>query len=222
MLHSHRCVGIHAATWGRLRCLVLLPLLFIGALFPDAARPAPLCKEGFERGFAMNSRKALDEARDTLPAALFDDSNRIELGTISFISNRAERAQASRLLLVLAGSAFAPNYMLELLERSVSQDTEVAVVEYPYLRSDFNWGAPFPASDRIATAVAGALSQYRLQRNFATVGIYASSLGGSILALMLQSGVRPDFLILDGIQESRPMPFVCRPNGWLRTSYLRS
>jgi pimeloyl-ACP methyl ester carboxylesterase len=192
-------------------------LLFGFAL--AGARAAPLCRASFERSFALASRKAFEEFSSGFPH-LSDPVLRAPFGAdaahFHIFTNRSQRPAASRLLLVLPGSGFHPAYMLQNLDRSVPDNTEVAVFEYPYLSPDFDAEGPFMDSEQIATALVSGLRSYRQQHGYDTVGIYASSMGGALAAKMLQQGTRVDFLVLDGVQESRPLPLVCSSEGWLR------
>lgn len=192
-------------------------LLF--GFFLASAHAAPLCNEAIERKFATLSRQAFDDFNAAFP----DTSNhalRAPFGDAarqSFVfTNRIQRPAASRLLLVLPGSGFHPVYMLRNLEHAVPDNTEVAVFEYPYLAPDFNAQSAFADSERIAADIATGLAAYRRQHLYDRVGVYASSLGGSLMARVLEAGTRVDFLVLDGVQESRPALFVCSPEGWLK------
>jgi hypothetical protein len=197
--------------------LRIFAALLLGFSVAHAAA-APLCRTAFERSFAINSRKAFDAYSAAFPHQA-GTSLREHFGDAashSFVfTNRSRRPAASHLLLVIPGSAFHPNYMLENLERAVPANTEVAVFEYPYLAPGFDLHGPIATSEQITADIAAGLEVYRHEHQYDSVGIYASSLGGSLVAGLLQSGARVDFLVLDGVQESRPIPFFCSPNGWL-------
>jgi hypothetical protein len=205
------------ASLGRKRYRAAAALL-LGS-FLATADAAPLCNETIERRFALGSRQAFDDFNAAFPEQAnnalrerFGDAARA-----SFVfTNRSLRPAASHLLLVLPGSGFHPVYMLRNFERAVPDSTEVAVFEYPYLAPDFNAEGAFADSERIAADIVSGLAAYRVQRPYDSVGVYASSLGGSLMARVLQAGTRVDFLVLDGVQESRPALFVCSRDGWLK------
>lgn len=197
---------------------VVAGVVFLGSVLANA-QAASLCRVSFERSFAVASRKAFEEYNAAFPQSSNPDLRTpfgTDIGKAHVFTNRKQRPASSHLLLVLPGSGFHPVYMLRNLERSVPDDTEVAVFEYPYLSPEFDPDGPFMDSEQIATALVNGLGSYRQQHGYVSVGIYASSMGGSLAAKMLQQGTRVDFLVLDGVQESRPMPLVCSSKGWLR------
>lgn len=192
----------------------MLPLLA-----PVAASAEPLCMRWIERDFALESRRIFDASNRKTPRDAFNVLREPfgPLDASSFVfTNRAHKGQVSRLLLVLPGSAFHPAYLLENIERAVPANTEVAVFEYPYLQPGVDPRAAFVASDEIVRQIASGLDVYRQRHGYDKVGIYASSMGGSLAARLLQSQPRIDFLVLDGVQETAPMPIVCSRRGWLK------
>ncbi|MBM0105021.1 hypothetical protein JM946_09685 [Steroidobacter sp. S1-65] len=192
----------------------ILPLLA-----PVNASGKPLCMRWLERDFALASRKIFDASNRKTPRDAFNVLREPfgQPDASSFVfTNRTRKGQVSHLLLVLPGSAFHPAYLLENIERAVPARTEVAVFEYPYLQPGVDPGAAFVASDEIVRRIASGLAIYRQRHGYEKVGIYASSMGASLAAGLLQSQVRIDFLVLDGVQETAPMPIVCSRRGWLK------
>lgn len=191
----------------------------LALLAPLNVSAKPLCMEWIERGFALESRKIFDASNRKTPRDGFNVLREPfgQLDASSFVfTDRTQKGLVSRLLLVLPGSAFHPAYLLENFGRAVPANTEVAVFEYPYLQPDVDPRAAFVASDEIVRRIASGLEAYRQRHGYDKVGIYASSMGGSLAARLLQSQARIDFLVLDGVQETAPMPFVCSRRGWLK------
>lgn len=214
--NQSRCDAGNVRRWSAVASSVaaILPLLA-----PVNASAKPLCARWLERDFALDSRSIFEASNRKTPRDAFNVLREPfgQLDASSFVfTNRTQKGQVSRLLLVLPGSAFHPAYLLENIERAVPANTEVAVFEYPYLQPGVDPRAAFVSSDEIVRRIASGLAVYRKRHGYDKVGIYASSMGASLAAGLLQSQPRIDFLVLDGVQETAPMPIVCSRRGWLK------